>query len=115
VKKEWARKWVEALRSGKYKQGQHHLKWNNTFCCLGVLCDISKVGSWGDGPKHAYYCDKSATLPDDVLAETGVKHSSGVIGTWGTTLVELNDGVDEVVGRSFEEIADIIEMFWEEL
>ena len=34
-------KWVEALRSGKYKQGQHNLRnADNTYCCLGVLCDI---------------------------------------------------------------------------
>ncbi|MFO0452755.1 MAG: hypothetical protein ACK52I_29555, partial [Pseudomonadota bacterium] len=44
MKKEIAKLWVAALRSGKYKQGRHALhsiKDNNeTFCCLGVLCDI---------------------------------------------------------------------------
>lgn len=39
--KEWADKWVAALRSGEYKQGFGELKANNnSFCCLGVLCDI---------------------------------------------------------------------------
>lgn len=38
------RKWVDALRSGKYKQARGKLK-NRAggFCCLGVLCDIVGV------------------------------------------------------------------------
>ena len=34
-------KWIEALRSGKYEQGQMFLNRSNTYCCLGVLCEIS--------------------------------------------------------------------------
>ena len=39
------KKWVKALRSGKYKQGRGTLcqvdkKGNESFCCLGVLCDL---------------------------------------------------------------------------
>lgn len=38
------KKWVKALRSGKYKQGTEALKFTYDgeaeFCCLGVLCDI---------------------------------------------------------------------------
>ena len=38
--------WVDALRSGEYKQGQNVLHAYNSvgeerFCCLGVLCDIA--------------------------------------------------------------------------
>lgn len=36
-------RWVAALRSGKYKQGAgvlHNVD-KNTFCCLGVLCEIT--------------------------------------------------------------------------
>ena len=38
VKKEW----LAALRSGAYKKGHGQLKnkKDNTYCCLGVLCDI---------------------------------------------------------------------------
>jgi hypothetical protein len=33
--------WVEALRSGKYKQGRGKLRnESNEFCCLGVLCNL---------------------------------------------------------------------------
>ena len=37
--------WVNALKSGKYEQGQGRLTavfdTGNMFCCLGVLCDIA--------------------------------------------------------------------------
>lgn len=36
-------KWVAALRSGEYKQGKTYLQnRDNTFCCLGVLCDLAR-------------------------------------------------------------------------
>lgn len=38
MRKEDANKWLKALRSGDYKQGNGHLKTaDNKFCCLGVL------------------------------------------------------------------------------
>ena len=44
--------WLRALRSGKYKQGMGYLRSTtsedepDSFCCLGVLCDISNEGDW---------------------------------------------------------------------
>jgi hypothetical protein len=37
--------WTEALRSRKFWQGDRNLydKDTNTYCCLGVLCEISGV------------------------------------------------------------------------
>jgi hypothetical protein len=32
--------WVDALLSGKYKQGKSVLRRDNRFCCLGVLSDL---------------------------------------------------------------------------
>lgn len=32
--------WVEALKSGQYKQTTNYLKTNEGYCCLGVLCEI---------------------------------------------------------------------------
>lgn len=45
MKKDIAKKWIKALRSGKYKQGQSFLKYYNNkneprHCCLGVLCEL---------------------------------------------------------------------------
>ena len=36
-------KWIAALRSGKYKQGKGALQRNESFCCLGVLCEVAGV------------------------------------------------------------------------
>jgi hypothetical protein len=44
------RKWLEALRSGKYKQGRSELHRmeegengpEHKYCCLGVLCDLAE-------------------------------------------------------------------------
>lgn len=42
MKPELKKKWVDALRSGKYIQGRSWLKntKTNTYCCLGVLCEV---------------------------------------------------------------------------
>ena len=46
MNKEIKQKWLEALRSGKYRKGTHALKRKfpeNTeaeYCCLGVFCEI---------------------------------------------------------------------------
>ena len=42
MKPEVKAKWLEALRSGEYKQGRMKLKneYNGSYCCLGVLCDV---------------------------------------------------------------------------
>lgn len=40
-------KWVEALRSGKYEQGQGYLRRaDDSMCCLGVLCDLVEPDRW---------------------------------------------------------------------
>ena len=42
MKAEIKAQWIKALRSGKYKQGRGALrKTDNTYCCLGVLCDLA--------------------------------------------------------------------------
>ena len=39
--------WTAALRSGKYTQGSRYLHPSeDTFCCLGVACDVSGLGKW---------------------------------------------------------------------
>lgn len=42
-------RWVAALRSGDYAQGQDRLRQGEKpfeYCCLGVLCDLSNLGQW---------------------------------------------------------------------
>jgi len=42
MKQDIKEKWLNALRSGEYLQGKDSLQpAPNSFCCLGVLCDIA--------------------------------------------------------------------------
>lgn len=36
-------KWVEALRSGEYKQTQGFLEKEGSYCCLGVYCEVTGI------------------------------------------------------------------------
>jgi hypothetical protein len=41
--------WLDALRSGKYYQGEGRLRSENKYCCLGVACDVLRdevKGKW---------------------------------------------------------------------
>lgn len=44
--KQAIRQLVDALRSGRYKQGKDALRIDDSYCCLGVACDISGLGEW---------------------------------------------------------------------
>jgi hypothetical protein len=111
------KQWTEALRSGNYKQGKRRLRLNDKFCCLGVLCDISGLGEWKDRrggfgleKEPAYYLQSYSTLPDEVMEWAGMENQCGLIEGFAS-LGTLND----LVGYSFEDIANIIEESWEKL
>jgi hypothetical protein len=53
---ELKRKWVEALRSGKYEQASGKLRVGNKFCCLGVLCDLVDPEKWNRGEWSGQIC-----------------------------------------------------------
>lgn len=97
-------KWLEALRSGKYKQAQGVLRTaDNTFCCLGVLCDIMYPDNWGNVLQHSvefkYLSNRHFTgLP------IGIREEANLSATSEGNLVCMND-----TGKSFEKIADYIE------
>lgn len=97
------RKWLEALRSGKYKQRKGALRCKDgMYCCLGVLCDISGMGKWITGQCFdTYECgiDIGSVYPPYALTvKLDIQGFSGILAT-------LND----VKGKNFSEIADYIE------
>jgi hypothetical protein len=103
-------RWIKALRSGEYKQcrSQLHNVKENSFCCLGVLCDLTKEelgGEWNEWEQIKYKDDKaaSATLPEIVMKYCDL-HSCDGLYNKNCSLAMDNDK-----GKSFEEIADIIE------
>lgn len=100
-----AKKWVEALRSGAYKQIKRRLRnYDNTaYCCMGVLCDLaSRAGITDVWPDHI--C--TAHVPHQVAVWAGLKRDNASYADIHSlhSLADYNDD-----GKSFQEIADIIE------
>ena len=99
-----AKKWVAALRSGEYKQGFGYLRSDEGFCCLGVACNIFNVRGWKNTKKGITYAEENQVLPHKVMDWLGLQDEEGTADFQGKTLTYLNDS-----GKSFSEIADVIE------
>lgn len=110
IKKSDVRKWVSALRSGKYQQGIGQLQSDSGFCCLGVACDVfipkskrklnhDKKHMHGGFPvqqPHAPGWLKGINM--DFQSKTGFN------------LANINDGgIGPIKKFSFNEIADLLE------
>lgn len=113
-------RWVAALRSGDYRQTKGALRDSDGFCCLGVLCEITKeetglewtVDGWFDGSRIGLggrisetVGIREATIPLETIPPTQ-RHLAGDPRTvkrdyW---LSDLNDR-----GFTFDQIADLIE------
>lgn len=107
MKAELKQKWIEALRSGEYKQGRMYLRdTSDRYCCLGVLVDVSGF-QWGTTHKHAYqygfHSDlgyRNCTgLNDQQQVELGIDYDTM------NKLMGMNDGQ----GATFTEIANWID------
>ena len=115
-----ARKWVAALRSGKYKQIKRRLRDKKGFCCLGVACDVymkaTGDGEWTEGRFGA----QPEVYEFRVYVHSGVVYEEAVppsiVAEWlglrtalGEYSIPSSLGGDNEAGKNFVEIADIIE------
>lgn len=94
------KKWVDALRSGKYRQARMQLKERNpgrhcSYCCLGVLCNVIDPKGW-DGE---WFRGIETELPFELRRGLGITEDQQ------NTLVSMND--DDLA--NFETIAQYIE------
>lgn len=114
------KKWIDALRSGHYRQGEDCLKLRmeqNYFCCLGVLCDIyinehpELEINWID---HDYessaFINEKLYLPEQVREWVNLE-------TKNATYINENGkksslDLDNDNGKTFNEISDIIEKYF---
>lgn len=134
MRKEVMKKWVKALRSGKFKQGTGTLKQYNSkgeaqHCCLGVLCELYNSEMKKSKKKtlpekicdndsdfsfgYSRFGDSKEDLPREVMKWSGIENSLGQFNLSDNhyeTLADLND-----LGRKFKTISDIIEKNWESL
>ena len=99
-------KWIKALFSGRYKQGRKKLRnLNNTFCCLGVLCDLyakEKKIKWIKKKDDYFILKEDAILPERVKHWAGIE--SDVCDYDNSCLSADNDN-----GQKFKTIAKTIE------
>lgn len=114
--------WVEALRSGKYKQICNMMRdtrmndegyeaipdvnpKNNNMCVMGVLADLALISS------HLKYdltnWKKFSEYNDGPTTRT--LEWAGLTGEEANKLIEYNDGIGEVETKTFKEFANYIE------
>lgn len=108
-------KWIAALHSGKYVQGRTYLRGtDNTFCCLGVLCQVAieeGVALRVTAHEYAYqYGDEEAigSLPKEVRTWADCTANPIVVfprDDSRNTLSSIND----MTNLGFHAIADMID------
>lgn len=118
MNKKIKQKWINALLSGEYKQGNNALHINKQFCCLGVLCDLAEKEGIvtsklydhhnKDVETYSFGCDEQGNdeweqLPPVVAKWAGINDYIGLYNNEFPSLAEANDD-----GCTFEEIANII-------
>jgi hypothetical protein len=106
-----AKKWVKALRSGEFEQGQKHLRIGDNYCCLGVACELYRRevdGEWHPEQEWLAFITEgdssSQVLPEPVREWLGLTHGDGFFDDENESLANANDN-----GSTFDEIADTIE------
>jgi hypothetical protein len=93
---EFKAKWIQALRSGEYKQNTNASMlgndehFNTTYCCLAVACKVA-------GMPESKIRDAYDRMPDPAI-------NGGYRNPVAVKLIDLNDG-----GVSFNSIANYIE------
>jgi hypothetical protein len=108
---EFKKKWVEALRSGDYKQGRGYLCNARTieFCCLGVACELidkNVIRKELDGTvvKYRLDCESVFSKASMTMLSPELLDFVGLYRPHAADLAAMND-----TGTSFAEIADYIQ------
>lgn len=110
MNKQIADLWIADLRSNP-PQSRKVLFDGHGYCCLGRLCVVQglepRVFDY-NGVKRFEFDGCETLLPDTIANAADIASSEGRYAD--RSLVDDND-----TGKSFAEIADIIEKHWEEL
>lgn len=113
MNKQIQQQWVDALRSGEYRQTQYRLRLGNRFCVLGVLCDLYAKEfdiPWTQHPPNEirYFLGEKGVLPWKVIDWSDIigdySREGSIIPGLNMTPSHLND-----TGSTFLQLADLIE------
>ncbi len=103
--------WIDALRSGKYKQTKGYLhKVGVGHCCFGVLCELSPLG--GEGGRKFGMAETFGGSTTEVPPSVIEWLDAYLPGEYVDKLYHMNDGdLEKEDGSlySFNDIADWIE------
>lgn len=97
------KKWVAALRSGKYTQTTGQLSRRGSFCCLGVACEVFGA-TFTERGDRASYKDGDTEYADDYMPPL-LADELGLSEDDQKRFVRMNDSEK----YSFSAIADFIE------
>lgn len=112
--------WIEALKSGEFKQGVTYLQKDGCFCVVGVLCELFRRetgrGEWRYSEENGVFYFKVGEDCFGSAAPSEVSRWAQVpVGLWTTNvkgdfgremeLWELNDSL----GYDFLQLANVIE------
>lgn len=89
-------KFIEALRSGRYKQIEGSLAYEGAYCALGVGCSVLGVK---DSEMNV---GMPARIADHVKKRVGIACS-------GITSLDYIAGLNDTAGYDFNQIADWLE------
>jgi hypothetical protein len=119
MKKSVAKKWVKALRSGKYEQISGKLERKGGFCCLGVLCKVAEEnGKRVNKTAEGKLWGGSLSHHPAVLDWAGLKTSMAILNDSETDDTSAADSLvnqNDLRGANFNTIADIIEDWYTEI
>jgi hypothetical protein len=118
--------WVDALTSGKYQQSAGHLRSGQTYCCLGVLCDLHRLAQaprqrprwrrskWAGETGAWTYFGYESILPLDVIRWAGLLDAPN--GAEGNPMVGEAQAKQSLMGlndsrSTFEQIAKLIDRY----
>ena len=116
--------WVAALRDPARTQCTNLLKNEDAMCCLGVLCDISKIGHWDEDVYVTPESREGLVLPDEVSAWAGLNsglHDHNPDIDFGIATRDVDGDEDysvfaattlnDNIGLTFPQIADVVDYF----
>lgn len=102
MNRELKAKWLTALRDGSHKQGRFRLRRasEETFCCLGVLCDVASPESWSYDERREVWL--FGRFDDSFFAPSELLHRD---------IQENLSRMNDTGGLNFEDIANYIEQY----
>lgn len=101
---DFLRKWVDALRSGRYTQRSGYLNKDGRFCCVGVACEVL-IQSGTKLPRNSDTHSGAVSYGDGFSCSAPVELLHLLPGVNFGALYGMNDDR----GMTFEEIAQYID------